>query len=335
MSLAINRAIGAMERRWVKSMNLRSNSFEEMTWPEISDQLMQNAENVLDRQYERRLGDGKGISRDIDPYLDRLTDYTTDEGQLLELLGIMTEGQRLVFDRRTHRQGYQITHRLNYAFLAGQMLQDRPIPEVSDQVLEQLEGAQRVLQETWGRFEWDRLSQNHVVLDQLENRLKARLAELIGTERFAEVCNQPLESLRPEEREVVQDTLGWFDQNEATRQLLLSVISDLWVDYLTRVEGLRVSIGLEAYAQRDPLVQYKGRASEMFQQLLADIRIGVISRLYSFRPRPQVPSPTISEARTDGASGNGSGFSEAAPEPAQIGKPSGNCRARKWKKEEA
>ena len=61
---------------------------------------------------------------------------------------------------------------------------------------------------------------------------------------------------------MVQDILGWFDQNEATRQLLLSVISDLWVDYLTRVEALRVSIGLEAYAQQDPLVQYKGRASE-------------------------------------------------------------------------
>ena len=40
----------------------------------------------------------------------------------------------------------------------------------------------------------------------------------------------------------------------------------LWVDYLTQVEALRVSIGLEAYAQRDPLVQYKGKASEMFQR---------------------------------------------------------------------
>ena len=84
----------------------------------------------------------RAISRDLDPYLDRLTDYTTDEGQLLELLGIMMEGQRMVFDRRTHRQGFQVTHRLNYAFLAGQMLQDRPVPEVTDQVLEQLEGAQ-------------------------------------------------------------------------------------------------------------------------------------------------------------------------------------------------
>ncbi len=62
------------------------------------------------------------------------------------------------------------------------------------------------------------------------------------------------------------------------------------MDYLTRVEALRVSIGLEAYAQRDPLVQYKGRASEMFSQLLGDIRMGVIARMFNIRPREMVPA---------------------------------------------
>jgi preprotein translocase subunit SecA len=69
------------------------------------------------------------------------------------------------------------------------------------------------------------------------------------------------------------------------------VISDLWVDYLTKVEALRVSIGLEAYAQRDPLVMYKGRASEMFKELLSDIRAGVISRMFVYRPRQASPAP--------------------------------------------
>ncbi|RPH75476.1 hypothetical protein EHM76_01585 [bacterium] len=90
--------------------------------------------------------------------------------------------------------------------------------------------------------------------------------------------------------------------NNIYRQLLLTVISELWVDYLTRVEALRVSIGLEAYAQRDPLVQYKGRASELFTQLLSDIRAGVISRMFNYRPRvatpeaeqPVTPIPQIS-----------------------------------------
>ena len=46
-----------------------------------------------------------------------------------------------------------------------------------------------------------------------------------------------------------------------------------------------MSIGLEAYAQRDPLVQYKAQASEMFQGLLSDIRSLVISRVFAYQPR--------------------------------------------------
>jgi len=69
------------------------------------------------------------------------------------------------------------------------------------------------------------------------------------------------------------------------RQLLLGVISELWVDYLTQMEALRVSIGLEAYAQRDPLVQYKSRAVRTFQELVTNMRLGVISRMFTYRPR--------------------------------------------------
>jgi preprotein translocase subunit SecA len=81
------------------------------------------------------------------------------------------------------------------------------------------------------------------------------------------------------------DFIGRYVLNEVHRQLLLGAISELWVEYLTKVEALRVSIGLEAYAQRDPLVQYKSRASEMFSQLLEDVRGLVISRAFAARPR--------------------------------------------------
>jgi preprotein translocase subunit SecA len=69
--------------------------------------------------------------------------------------------------------------------------------------------------------------------------------------------------------------------------LLLGVITELWVDYLTQMEALRVSIGLEAYAQRDPLVQYKSRASELFQTLFGNMRLGVINRMFNL----QLPIP--------------------------------------------
>jgi preprotein translocase subunit SecA len=79
--------------------------------------------------------------------------------------------------------------------------------------------------------------------------------------------------------------------NESHRQLLLGATTELWVDYLTRIEALRVSIGLEAYAQRDPLVQYKAKASEMFAQLVEDIRGLVVSRAFTIQRRPIEISP--------------------------------------------
>jgi len=48
---------------------------------------------------------------------------------------------------------------------------------------------------------------------------------------------------------------------------------------------LRVSVGLEAYAQADPLVKYKSQASEMFQSLLGDVRAAVIGRIFLYQPR--------------------------------------------------
>ena len=80
------------------------------------------------------------------------------------------------------------------------------------------------------------------------------------------------------------------------------------LDYLTRIEALRVSIGLEAYAQRDPLVQYKSKASEMFTQLVEDIRGLVISRVFAYQPRPveitpvettNAPAATAQSVQTD------------------------------------
>jgi preprotein translocase subunit SecA len=88
-------------------------------------------------------------------------------------------------------------------------------------------------------------------------------------------------------------------QNQIYRQVLLGSITELWVDYLTRVEALRVSVGLEAYAQRDPLVQYKSQASEMFQNLLTEIRTAVISRIFLYRPQA---ASAVQQESTDSSS---------------------------------
>ena len=100
--------------------------------------------------------------------------------------------------------------------------------------------------------------------------------------------------------EKIQDVLGKRIQNEVNRSVFLQSISKQWVDYLTQIEGLRVSISMESYAQRNPLVAYKTKAAEMFSELLNDIRQTVVERMFVSLPRismlTTVPKTETSEA---------------------------------------
>ncbi|HEX9077162.1 MAG TPA: SEC-C metal-binding domain-containing protein, partial [Anaerolineae bacterium] len=73
--------------------------------------------------------------------------------------------------------------------------------------------------------------------------------------------------------------------NDLLRELMLSIVTNLWVDYLTDIEALRQGIGLQAFGQRDPLVEYKRRAFEMFQDLYRRIRSQVVSYVFTYQYR--------------------------------------------------
>ena len=92
-------------------------------------------------------------------------------------------------------------------------------------------------------------------------------------------------------REYLKQAIGSSTLAQIHRQLFLGVGDRLWVDYLTQMEALRTSIGLEAYGQRDPLVQYKSRAVDLFRALLGNIRAGIVGRL--FRIQFGTPQPAV------------------------------------------
>ena len=62
--------------------------------------------------------------------------------------------------------------------------------------------------------------------------------------------------------------------------LLLSVIDRLWVEHLTILDDLREGIGLRAYGQKDPLVEYKNEAYGMFQELTVNIQRSVARTIF-------------------------------------------------------
>jgi preprotein translocase subunit SecA len=183
-----------------------------------------------------------------------------------------------------------------YPFFAARFLEGIPADTLGSRVLEHLEGARSAVELSVGSAEIHRLGTTR--MGEVDPRVHAHLVQQLGPERLHEVAAVTALDLR-EDREVA-GALGRAVLSEAYRSLILSVGDRAWVEYLTQMEALRTSIGLEAYGQRDPLVQYKSRAFDMFQQLLIEIRAGVVSRMFRFQVRPSQPQ-AATDSRLDGA----------------------------------
>jgi preprotein translocase subunit SecA len=296
--LAITRTIGSVERRLDESLNMRPADLQELDWAEVADGILDQVSATLENRTSSLLAPQGQINSNIDAVLTRTQSGSINEDRLVDLLMNMSFGTRMAIDARTHQRGMKRVLLVNYIFYAARLLQDRPVAEITREVLDHLEMVQQRLETVWGKIEYERFRLSGATLKNLDPQIKNALQTEIGEEEFNNLQESHPDTLSDQVREKLEIILGRRIQNQIHRHILLSVISELWVDYLTRVDALRVSIGLEAFAQRDPLVQYKGQASEMFRTLLSDIRAGVISRMFLFQPRragTQATEKTITE----------------------------------------
>lgn len=282
------------------SLGLSPDDLSNLDWPEITEQVMHALDAAFERRHERLLGENGSITRDLAATLSRV-DRHLNLNDIYQLLVMMTQGSRTTFDRKTHRRIQERTTRLTYSFYAATFLEginrEQLVQSIQDHLLE----AQKVLQRSWGLIEFSRLANS--TLGEVDAQTQSILRTRLGEEQYSRLQSQTLNTLDGLAASSVVDALGQRALTEVYRQLLLSVITELWVDYLTEMEALRVSIGLEAYAQRDPLVQYKNRASALFSDLLAKMRLGVVSRMFTYRPRDlsSIQSTTSVEESQDEA----------------------------------
>ncbi|MHB0869014.1 MAG: preprotein translocase subunit SecA [Chloroflexota bacterium] len=110
----------------------------------------------------------------------------------------------------------------------------------------------------------------------------------------------------------MEQQLGPEVMRRAERWVMLNVIDSLWVQHLTSIDDLREGIGLRAYGQRDPLVEYKAEAYNMFQTLLEAIQQDVVHRIFHVRIVVEEPKP-VQNVVTNREEEGGS-------QPAKVGK---------------
>ncbi len=304
-SANMRRIIAVAERGLRESLDMRPKSLTLDEWDEYGDQVLEAIRNVYAARRKRLLGENQDgvIARDLKNTLSQIKDPLTD-AHLLNLLSRMPQGQRATFDRKTKQRVWRRTIRLTYTHYAARLLEDRDEEELTEEILTHLQNAQQAIQRGLGAREFARLGNTPIA--NLSKPVREGLRRAFGEDVYAQVANQPLTQLPSDQVNVAIDELGRQILTLTYRHLLLRVIGDLWVEYLTQMEALRVSVGLEAYAQRDPLVTYKAKASELFQNLIANTRMGVVSRMFTY----QLPKLTLTA--------DGKGTTEQPPTPQQA-----------------
>ena len=83
-------------------------------------------------------------------------------------------------------------------------------------------------------------------------------------------------------------TIGVEVFRQAEKTLMLQVLDQSWKDHLLMLDQMRQSIGLRAYAQKDPLNEYKREAFDLFEDMLDKLRKTITSVLSNIEIRQEV-----------------------------------------------
>ena len=85
------------------------------------------------------------------------------------------------------------------------------------------------------------------------------------------------------------DLFGVKNMQTIEKQIMLQVVDQNWKEHLLQLDQLKQGIGLRAYAQRDPLNEYKSEAFNLFQEMLQGIRNQVTTILLNIELSSEIP----------------------------------------------
>ena len=134
-------------------------------------------------------------------------------------------------------------------------------------------------------FRFDEETLKHVKREEIEEELEERVLkkyaekeELFGTEVFREV----------------------------ERAILLRNVDTAWIDHIDMMDDLKNSVGLQSYAQRNPVTEYRIQGADLFDTMVEDIRQGTARAVLSAFPRPQgIQRVQVANPVNEGFAGSG------------------------------
>jgi preprotein translocase subunit SecA len=168
-----------------------------------------------------------------------------------------------------------------------------------------------------GEYDLEGLKQYYLGLLYTDGDLSFTEEEKFGLK--AEELKRDLVA-RAEAKYAAQEELfGEQTMRELERVALLRQVDLKWMEHLDEMDDLRGSVGLNAYAQRNPITEYQIIGGEMFDQMVAAIREDTVRMILSATPRVEVKREAV--AKITGTSGGGA--APAGPAKASSVRPAG------------
>jgi preprotein translocase subunit SecA len=226
--------------------------------------------------------------------------------------------KRLVEYDDVANQQREIIYKLRRRILEADDLKEEILRKLDNQV-------DQIILLAWGEAE-EKADEERVVVGLLEivplddrsrEEIKRRLKEIGDKEKLKEALVKIINDVhRVREKQVGEEVMRKIE-----KYAYLGSIDHLWIDHIDHIDGLREGITLRAYGQRDPLVEFKNEAYELFERLLDRINEELSRRLFRIgvATRSEIP---LEEARTNVDESDQTGLAEET-------RPAGNPTSRK------
>ncbi len=107
---------------------------------------------------------------------------------------------------------------------------------------------------------------------------------------------------------------------EVERVILLRVVDQKWMDHIDNMEQFRQGINLRSYAQRDPVVEYKFGAMDMFEEMIASIKEDTVKHLFHVVPQTRIERTQVAKPTAENFGGDGTIKKQPVRRKVEIGR---------------
>ncbi|MDR7485635.1 MAG: preprotein translocase subunit SecA [Armatimonadota bacterium] len=229
------------------------------------------------------------VTRQIEAAQKKVEQYHFDmRKHVLEYDDVMNVQRRVIYSERRK-------------VLEGRNVRENVLDMIARQVSAQVEA---VCVKDLPREEWDLeglIEGVSQVVPPLGNTLIGELRGLTADEIAERLTAAALEAYEKKVAELGEETM-----REVERLVLLQTIDRKWIDHLHNMDALREGIGLRAYAQVSPLIEYQREGYDMFQATLQAIQEDTVRTLFRVQIVPEArpvarPAAPVREPATVGS----------------------------------